>query len=166
MVVVDRFELTEWPSNRAAEDTSLAGIEMVYPSTPSLETRRTLNLPCFLLKASSVNEDFCGREDILSHIAAELLPVKSAATTSSGAGRQFALCGFGGIGKTEIAREFTRRHRDSFDAVFWVVADEVAKLDEHYQQISLALGLFFDFTNSGLRSQTHLKPPNCSWQSY
>ncbi len=50
MVVVDRFELTEWPSNREAEDTSLAGIEMVYPSTPSLETRRTLNLPCFLLK--------------------------------------------------------------------------------------------------------------------
>ncbi len=88
-----------------------------------------------------MNEDFCGCEDILGHIAAELLPLKSAATTSSGAGRQFTLCGFGGIGKTEIAREFTRRHRDSFDAVFWVVADEVAKMDEHYQQISLAVGL-------------------------
>ncbi|KAI1758309.1 P-loop containing nucleoside triphosphate hydrolase protein [Xylaria castorea] len=55
--------------------------------------------------------------------------------------RQFALCGIGGIGKTEIAREFARRHRDSFDAVFWVVADEVAKLHHCYQQISLALGL-------------------------
>lgn len=41
----------------------------------------------------------------------------------------------------EIAREFARRHKDSFDAVFWVVADEIAKLDHHYQQISLALGL-------------------------
>lgn len=55
--------------------------------------------------------------------------------------RQFALCGFGGIGKTEIAREFCRRHKESFDAVFWVVSDEIAKLDHHYQQISLTLGL-------------------------
>lgn len=54
--------------------------------------------------------------------------------------RQFALCGFGGIGKTEVAREFARRHRESFDAVFWVVADEIAKLDHHFQ-ISSALGL-------------------------
>ncbi|KAI1362738.1 tetratricopeptide repeat domain-containing protein [Xylaria arbuscula] len=137
----EQLEPTEWPSNRATEDTSLGGFEMVYPSTPALETRRTLNLPCFLLNASSGNEDFCGREGILSRIAAELLPLKSAVTTSSSAGRQFALCGLGGIGKTEIARQFIRRHRDCFDAVFWVVADEVAKLDEHYQQISLALGL-------------------------
>ncbi|KAI0103000.1 tetratricopeptide repeat domain-containing protein [Nemania sp. FL0031] len=138
MVPVGRPEPTEWTSTA---DTSHDGFEMVYPSTPALETRRILNLPCFLPKTPSINEDFCGREDILSHIAAELLPLKSTTTTSSGARRQFALCGFGGIGKTEIAREFTRRHRDSFDAVFWVVADEVAKLDEHYQQISLALGL-------------------------
>lgn len=55
--------------------------------------------------------------------------------------RQYALCGFGGIGKTEIAREFARRHKSSFDAVFWVIADDIAKLDEQYQQISLALGL-------------------------
>lgn len=62
-------------------------------------------------------------------------------TASGNALRQFALCGFGGIGKTEIAREFSRRHKASFDAVFWVMADEIAKLDHHYQQISLALGL-------------------------
>ncbi|KAM0466841.1 hypothetical protein ACHAPV_000350 [Trichoderma viride] len=64
--------------------------------------------------------------------------------------RQFALCGFGGVGKTEVAREFARRHRKSFDAVFWVVADEIAKLDHHFQQISLALGLE---TSSECKSQ-------------
>ncbi|PON30775.1 tetratricopeptide repeat domain-containing protein [Trichoderma gamsii] len=41
----------------------------------------------------------------------------------------------------EVARKFARRHRESFDAVFWVVADEIAKLDHQFQQISLALGL-------------------------
>lgn len=72
---------------------------------------------------------------------AELLPPKNLVTGSGTTLRQFALCGFGGIGKTEIAREFCRLHKDAFDAVFWVTADEVAKLDNHYQQISLALGL-------------------------
>ncbi|KAI5460821.1 tetratricopeptide repeat domain-containing protein [Mariannaea sp. PMI_226] len=132
---------TEWPSNRATEGTSLSGFEMVHPTTPSFELGKKLHLPCFLLNTHSTNEDFCGREDILERLAAELLPSKNIVTASDTSLRQFALCGFGGIGKTEIAREFSRRHKSSFDAVFWIVADEVAKLDHHYQQISLALGL-------------------------
>ncbi|PGH16718.1 hypothetical protein AJ79_01591 [Helicocarpus griseus UAMH5409] len=134
-------EATEWPSNRATEGTSLSGFEMVYPAASGTEVRRPLNLPCFLLNTHSANEDFCGREDILERLETELLPSKTIVTASGTSLRQFALCGFGGIGKTEIAREFSRRHRDSFDAVFWVVADEIAKLDHHYQQISLVLGL-------------------------
>jgi hypothetical protein len=114
---------------------------MVYPTTPNIKTRKTLHLPCFLLNTHSENRDFCGREDILERLAAELLPSKNIVTASGTALRQFAICGFGGIGKTEIAREFSRRHKAAFDAIFWVAADEIAKLDEHYQQISLALGL-------------------------
>ena len=135
------MELTEWPSNNATEGTSHSGFELVHPTPLNTEIRKTLHLPCFLLNAHSSNEDFCGREDILECLAAELLPPKNIVTASRTALRQFALCGFGGIGKTEIAREFSRRHKASFDAVFWVVADEIAKLDHHYQQISLALGL-------------------------
>ena len=109
--------------------------------SPKSDIVKPLHLPCFLLNTHSANQDFCGREDILERLATELLPPKNRVTGSGTAIRQFALCGFGGIGKTEIAREFARRHRHSFDAVFWVLADEVAKLDHHYQQISLALGL-------------------------
>lgn len=133
--------LAEWPSSKATEGTSLSGFESVNFTTPNNEKRKTLHLPCFLLNTRSVNEDFCGREDILERLATELLPSKNIETASGTAVRQFAVCGFGGIGKTEIAREFAQRHKDSFDAVFWVVADEIAKLDHHYQQISLALGL-------------------------
>ncbi|KAL7794447.1 tetratricopeptide repeat domain-containing protein [Trichoderma ceciliae] len=141
---------TEWPSNRATEGTSLSGFELVYPTTPNSEVRKTLHLPCFLLNTHSSNADFCGREDVLERLATELLPSKNKVTASSTALRQFALCGFGGIGKTETAREFARRHKESFDAVFWVVADEIAKLDNHFQQISLALGLE---TSSECKSQ-------------
>lgn len=114
---------------------------MVYLPTASNEKGKTLHLPCFVPNTHSANEGFCGREDILERLATELLPSKNIVTASGTALRQFALCGFGGIGKTEIAREFSRRYKASFDAVFWVVADEIAKLDHHYQQISLALGL-------------------------
>ncbi|KAK5680154.1 hypothetical protein LTS10_007081 [Elasticomyces elasticus] len=138
---VEGTDPTEWPSNRATDGTSHAGFELVYPTTPNNGSRRLLNLPCFLLDVHFANDDFCGREDILQRLATELLPSTTAVTASMTALRQFALCGFGGIGKTEIAREFCRRHKAAFDAVFWVMADEVAKLDNHYQQISMALGL-------------------------
>ena len=114
---------------------------MVYSTTPNTAIRKALHLPSFLLNTHLANEDFCGHEDILEQLAAELLPSRNIVTASGTGLRQFALCGFGGIGKTEIAREFSRRHKASFDAVFWVVADEIAKLDHQYQQISLALGL-------------------------
>jgi hypothetical protein len=121
-----------------SSDKTTEGSELVYPPSPETKSCRTLNLPCFLLSTHSANEDFYGREDILERLAAELLPSKN--TSGSGL-RQFALCGLGGIGKTEIAREFSRRYKDSYAAVFWVVADGIAKLDHHYQQISLALAL-------------------------
>ena len=55
--------------------------------------------------------------------------------------RQFALCGLGGLGKTEIALEFALQHKDDHDAIFWVRADAVAKLNECYNDISVKLGL-------------------------
>ncbi|KAJ5715180.1 uncharacterized protein N7483_012361 [Penicillium malachiteum] len=128
-------------SNNATEGTSVSCVDILYPTPKNSEIRKPLHLPCILLNAHSVNEEFCGREDILERLAVELLPSKSTVTNSSDSLRQFALCGFGGIGKTEITREFSRRHKGSFDAVFWVIADEIAKLDHHYQEISLALGL-------------------------
>lgn len=113
---------------------------MVSPPVPNNEIRKPVRLPCFVPATHAANENFCGRGDILERLEAELLPSKSAVTESANLPRQFALCGPGGIGKTEIAREFVRHYKASFDAVFWVVADEIANIDRQYQQISLALG--------------------------
>ncbi|PYI11365.1 hypothetical protein BO78DRAFT_446337 [Aspergillus sclerotiicarbonarius CBS 121057] len=103
------------------------------------EVWKTPHLPCYHLNSPPANPDFRGREDILERLANELLPSKNAAPASGAGLRQFALCGFGGIGKTEIAREFSRRHKACFDAVFWVVADKTWKLDDRYQQIAKAV---------------------------
>lgn len=95
-----------------------------------------------MIDTPAENKDFCGREDVLDLLETKLLPSKEKSSTGSGYEQNvFAICGLGGMGKTEIAREFCRRHKTTFDAVFWVVADEAAKLDHQYQKISLALGL-------------------------
>lgn len=53
----------------------------------------------------------------------------------------FAICGPGGMGKTQIATEFIYLHKDRFDAIFWIYADEEAKVAESFSQIALKLGL-------------------------
>ncbi|KAH7323575.1 tetratricopeptide repeat domain-containing protein [Rhexocercosporidium sp. MPI-PUGE-AT-0058] len=115
----------------------------IVPKVSSQETSRPkVRLPCIMLDTQVSEPSFCGREEILEHIGKELLPPTTKVTSSLDTGlRQFALCGMGGLGKTEIAREFALRHKDDFDVVLWVRADEIAKLNNCYQQISMELGL-------------------------
>jgi len=45
------------------------------------------------------------------------------------------------MGKTELAYEFAMRNKDNFDAIFWVRANEPAKLDQCFVDMSVKLGL-------------------------
>lgn len=75
-------------------------------------------------------------------IGAALLPSKTKMISSESEGlRQFAICGMGGLGKTEIATEFALRHREDFDAIFWIRAEGVAKMDACFSNMALRLGL-------------------------
>lgn len=49
--------------------------------------------------------------------------------------RTFALCGVGGVGKTETAISYIISRRDKFDAIFWVAADNRNILYEEYATI-------------------------------
>ena len=55
--------------------------------------------------------------------------------------KTFAICGPGGIGKTQSAVEFVFTHKDRYDAVFWIFADATAKISESFSRIALELGL-------------------------
>ena len=71
-----------------------------------------------------------------------LLPSKDKMISGESDGlKQFALCGMGGLGKTEIATEFAVRSKEQFDALFWIRADEAAKLDAAFSNIAKQLGL-------------------------
>jgi hypothetical protein len=127
---------------RATNGSSAMEYEVIPITTAIEPTRMKPKLPCMVLESYARNLNFHGREDVINLIDQTLLPSKTKLVASQDSGlRQFALCAMGGMGKTEIAQDFALRHKDEFDAIFWVQADEISKMDESYQQISLKLGL-------------------------
>ena len=127
----------------ATDGSTQLGFEVVYsPTSPAIDPPPSkTRLPCIMLENAVRNPNFYGREDILAMINREILPPKTTIALKNVGLRQFALCGFGGIGKTEIAQEFALQNKAGFDAIFWIQADEIAKLDQCYQRISVQLGL-------------------------
>lgn len=92
-----------------------------------------LRVPC------GRNSNFVGREDVIKMIDEALLPSESSKGESEL--RTFALCGFGGIGKTQIAIHYAFERRNKFDAIFWIQADEATKLAKSFEQIAQDLDL-------------------------
>ncbi len=116
-------------------------VQHVQPRPEVIAERKQPHLPCHILAPHRPKRVFVGREDTLDAISAALLPPKGKHAALGQSLRQFALCGMGGSGKTEIAIEFASRYPNCFDAIFWIRADEIAKLDDSFQEISLKLGL-------------------------
>ncbi len=74
---------------------------------------------------------FTGREQLLAALRQELLERRRA-----------ALCGLGGVGKTQSALAYALRHRADYpDGVFWVNAETTAHLTNGFLEIAKTLGL-------------------------
>jgi hypothetical protein len=105
------------------------------------ELRLSINLLCYMLKAQSRNKHFTGRESILQQLDERLCPDAQSEHSVDSQPRAFALCGLGGMGKTQTALEFAYNRKEKFDAVFWIQADEAVKIDETFSQIAVELRL-------------------------
>jgi hypothetical protein len=98
---------------------------------PSLEHRPAQqSIVKFWNVPANRNPRFTGREDILAALQSDLQTH----------GRQ-AICGSGGMGKTEIAVEYAYRHRDDYTAVLWTVADSLESIKSGFSKIARLLDL-------------------------
>jgi hypothetical protein len=101
-------------------------------------------LPCYIFSGAK-NRDFYGREDVLDLIEEALTPF-----TQDGVAKKdmktFALCGPGGMGKTQVANEYAVTHMDMYEAIFWVNAEVATTLADEFSQIAEGLGLVLEGT--------------------
>lgn len=94
--------------------------------------RRYPTLPCVVLDISRQrNKDFIGRTNAISELEEHLLYKQQVAVVH----------GIGGVGKSDLALEFAHRHKDDFDAIFWIPADDIAKMRHDFSSIAVRLGL-------------------------
>lgn len=82
------------------------------------------------------NPLFTGRKRVLRQLHDRLMTSQSAALTQTQ-----AISGLGGIGKTQIAVEYAYRHREFYQAIFWVRAASPGALISDYVTLATLLGL-------------------------
>lgn len=125
----------------ATAGSSDLGFEFVpMASNPRLD-HELLKLPCYSIPVAR-NKDFYGREDVLGKVEEYFSSPRETDDEDNNA-RSFALCGPGGIGKTQVAAEYVHRCKSTraFDAIFWIYADEPSKISDGIGQIAISLGL-------------------------
>ncbi|KAK0645418.1 hypothetical protein B0T16DRAFT_411136 [Cercophora newfieldiana] len=119
------------------------------PSYSSFEIvvaeRKAPRMPCYVRTAVNRNPNFVGRSNIIAQIDSILLPDDLGPGSASSGVRQFALCGFGGLGKTQIATYYAFEREKYFDAIFWVQSDSPGKLYKSFRDIAEVL----EFTDEG-----------------
>lgn len=120
------------------------------------ETRtRQLRLPCRSILPHKENLNFVGRSDILLRIYRMLQPDKPGNKPNTQS--VFALCGLGGVGKTQVAIRFAMEYMSSFQAVLFAHADEPANLLGDFARFAVDLGLVDPEESDRLYSCEQLK---------
>ncbi|HEY1351383.1 MAG TPA: tetratricopeptide repeat protein [Ktedonobacteraceae bacterium] len=81
------------------------------------------------------NPFFTGRAEILQALHAAFN------ADEDGPGQALAICGLGGIGKTQTAIEYAYRYRDAYQLVFWIRAETSELLIADFTSLAAALAL-------------------------
>lgn len=82
------------------------------------------------------NPNFTGRVDLLDRLQKALSSGERAAFTQTS-----AITGLGGVGKTQLALEYSYRHADDYRVVWWVRSEEPATLAADYAALAKKLDL-------------------------
>lgn len=97
----------------------------------------TAKLPCRVVKPHQRNPNYVGRTELEEKMQRALAPTDEASKGQ----RSFALCGLGGVGKTQTALGYVFEHMEDFQVVLWAHADSRGKLLEDFGGFAVELGL-------------------------
>ena len=82
------------------------------------------------------NPNFTGRVDLLEKLHQALASGERAAFTQTS-----AITGLGGVGKTQLALEYSYRHADDYRVIWWVRSEEPATLAADYAGLAARIDL-------------------------
>ena len=113
------------------ESSDVGKLKKLTSSKTEQESKATIsNVPY------SRNTRFTGREDKLKQIREALISENTVAVS-----QPIAVCGLGGIGKTQTAVEYTYRYCAEYEFIFWVKADSEDSIISGYVDIAKLLNL-------------------------
>ncbi|KAL3419104.1 tetratricopeptide repeat domain-containing protein [Phlyctema vagabunda] len=128
----------EVETNRPIMTNNVTSLDIDRPRRQVRQDPAAVQAPCFFVEPHTSNDNFVGREDILAKMRGILMPNDDARPREQ---RTYALCGLGGMGKTQIAIHYAFTQRDTFWVVLWADCDSREKLTECYNRFSIRLGL-------------------------
>ena len=96
------------------------------------QTRPPGSLPA-VWNVPARNPRFVGRDDVLQDLRSKL--------EAGGPVLVLAVAGMGGVGKTQIAREYAHRFADSYSVVWWIRAEQDSLIGDQFAELTVDLGL-------------------------
>ncbi|KAH8820546.1 tetratricopeptide repeat domain protein [Xylogone sp. PMI_703] len=87
--------------------------------------------------ASTVNENFTGREEILQQLKSRFIDDRYLPSKFQ---QRFVLYGLGGAGKTQTSLKFIDIYKERFSGVFWIDASSLETIKNGYLEIARSCG--------------------------
>jgi tetratricopeptide (TPR) repeat protein len=140
---VVHVDLTDCVAPEEARRRLLDGVARVRSKPdvePAFPARHADGAPVFpgsgpaTWNAPAPSRSFSGREALIASVAEQFAHERARPAVQ-------VLHGLGGVGKTQIAARFAAAHRDDYDVVWWVQADNEAIREDGLAQLAGALGL-------------------------
>jgi tetratricopeptide (TPR) repeat protein len=134
-----RIKVTATPTRDSKEETvlpedSFQRTTHLVPRYPVMQQRPPGTLPDIWNVPHLRNPNFTGREELLRDLYDSLLSGHPAAVTQ-------AISGLGGVGKTQLAIEYTYRNAENYSLVWWVRAEDPITLVSDYSELGQRIGL-------------------------
>lgn len=128
------LQLTDGEEADGTPSEKHGGAAPVASSTEAQPPAPTARAPIWSLPFRR-NAFFTGRAEVLQALHTAFY------ATASGPGQALALCGLGGVGKTQTAIEYAYRYREDYQVVCWVRAETSELLIADFTSLADTLGL-------------------------